>query len=51
MTDVLAEVERICDDVVLIHQGHVVRRGALEEMTREGADLEEILVRSVEGPS
>ncbi len=48
-THVLSEVERICDDVVLIHHGRVIRRGALEELTDEHADLEEILVRSVEG--
>lgn len=37
---ILAEVEQICDRVIIIDRGHLVRAGALQEMLAEGNRVE-----------
>ncbi len=50
-THVMSEVEKLCDVIGIIHHGHLVAEGTLDELrTRYGeADLEEIFVRAVDG--
>jgi ABC-2 type transport system ATP-binding protein len=44
---VLEVVERLCDRVAIIHEGRIVKVGAIQEL-REGAEtLEDIFVRAV----
>jgi ABC-2 type transport system ATP-binding protein len=42
----LAHVERLCDDVSIIHEGAVVKSGALDEI-RGSESLEAIFIRTV----
>ena len=44
----LSEVERICDRVVIIHQGNVLAEGSVDELVPEGSDLETVFVELVE---
>ncbi len=50
-THVMAEAEKLCDTVGIIHQGRLVAEGSLDELReRHGErDLEEIFVRAVGG--
>jgi ABC-2 type transport system ATP-binding protein len=43
----LSEVERICDRIAILHQGHVVAEGGIGEIVEEGEDLEDAFVRLV----
>jgi ABC-2 type transport system ATP-binding protein len=42
----LAHVERLCDDVSIIHEGRVVKTGPLDEV-RGGESLEDVFIRTV----
>jgi ABC-type multidrug transport system ATPase subunit len=42
----LAHVERLCDDVSILHEGRVVKSGSLAEI-RAGESLEEVFIRTV----
>ena len=44
----LAHVERLCDDVSIIHEGRVVKSGPLDEV-RAGQSLEDAFIRTVSG--
>jgi ABC-2 type transport system ATP-binding protein len=44
-THILAEVEAICDRVILIHRGHKVEDAPLAELTAGGRKLEELFAR------
>ena len=44
---VLSEVERTCDVVAILHEGHIVAQGALDEVVRDGETLEDAFVRVV----
>lgn len=46
---VLSQVERTCDRVVILHQGRVAAEGAIEQIVREGEELEDAFVRLVGG--
>ena len=46
---VLSEVERVCDQVVILNEGKVVGSGATEDMVGEGESLEDAFVRLVRG--
>jgi ABC-2 type transport system ATP-binding protein len=43
----LSEVERICDSVVILHEGSVVAAGSIGEIVREGEELEDAFMRIV----
>jgi sodium transport system ATP-binding protein len=48
-THVMAEVEKLCDRVVIIHQGRMLFNGTVEEIEeRYGQDLDEAFARMVE---
>jgi ABC-2 type transport system ATP-binding protein len=42
----LAHVERLCDDVSILHEGRVVKSGSLAEI-RAGESLEDVFIRTV----
>lgn len=44
----LSEVERVCDRVMIIHQGNVLAEGSVDELVPEGSDLETVFVELVE---
>jgi ABC-2 type transport system ATP-binding protein len=46
---VLTEVERLCDHVVVLHQGRVAASGPLDTVVRPGESLEDAYVRIVRG--
>ena len=46
---VLSEVERVCDRVIILHEGKVVGSGSTEELVPEGETLEDTFVRLVRG--
>ncbi len=46
---VLSEVERTCDRVAILHEGRVVAAGTVEELVRDGEQLEDAFVRLVRG--
>jgi len=46
---VLSEVERTCDQLVILHEGHVAAAGALDAIVQPGESLEDAFVRSVRG--
>ena len=43
----LSEVERICDSVVILHEGQAVASGSMAEIVRPGEELEDAFVRLV----
>ena len=48
-THIMAEAERLCDRIGIIHQGRVLFVGTLEELrSRHGTNLEEVFLRLVE---
>src|SRR6266536_4433466 len=44
---VLEVVERLCDRVAIIHEGHIVTEGALEDLRAGSESLEDVFVRTV----
>ena len=44
----LSEVERVCDNVAILAQGHVLKEGTMSEVVPEGSNLEEVFVQLVE---
>ncbi len=46
---VLSEVERTCDQVVILHQGRIATAGALDTLVSPGEALEDAFVRAVRG--
>ena len=46
---VLSEVERICDEAVIVNEGRVAAAGAIEALARPGETLEDAFVRAVRG--
>jgi ABC-2 type transport system ATP-binding protein len=44
---VLSEVERTCDQVVILHEGHIAAAGALDALVAPGESLEDAFVRAV----
>ncbi len=49
-THVMSEVEKLCDTIGIIHNGHLMAEGSLAELRARYAqhDLEDIFVRVVE---
>jgi ABC-2 type transport system ATP-binding protein len=45
----LSEVELVCDRVVILHNGAVRAAGAMNEVVREGEQLEDAFIRLVQG--
>lgn len=45
----LSEVERICDQVAILHEGSLLASGALDEILRSGESLEDAFVRVIRG--
>jgi len=43
----LSEMERTCDEVVILNEGRVAAAGTLDEIVRPGEDLEDAFVRAV----
>ena len=48
-SDLLSEVERICDRVAIMHQGRIAASGPIDQLVRPGEDLEDAFVRVVRG--
>jgi ABC-2 type transport system ATP-binding protein len=46
---VLSEIERTCDQVAILDEGHVAVSGALDDVVRAGESLEDAFVRLVRG--
>jgi ABC-2 type transport system ATP-binding protein len=46
---VLSEVARTCDRVVILHRGQVAGAGSIEDIVREGEELEDAFMRLVQG--
>jgi ABC-2 type transport system ATP-binding protein len=46
---VLTEAEQTVDDVVVIHEGRLVRRGPMSEVAPDGVSLEDVFFRLTEG--
>ena len=46
---ILSEAERLCDHVVILHEGGVAANGRFDEVVREGETLEDAFVRTVRG--
>jgi ABC-2 type transport system ATP-binding protein len=46
---VLSEVERTCDQVVILHEGRIAAAGALDAVVAPGESLEDAFVRAVRG--
>jgi len=46
---VLTEVEKVCDHIVILHEGRVVTSGALDALLLAGESLEDAFVRIVRG--
>jgi len=46
---VLSEVERVCDQVAILHEGRMVASGALDAVVSPGESLEDAFVRWVRG--
>ena len=46
---ILSEVERVCDRVAILKDGEIAASGTIEELVREGEDLEDAFVRVVRG--
>ncbi|MCP3985076.1 MAG: ABC transporter ATP-binding protein [bacterium] len=46
---VLSEVERVCDRVIILHEGRIVGSGLTAEIVQEGETLEDAFVRLVRG--
>ena len=44
----LSEVERVCDRVLIIHEGLVIASGSIEELVPKGSDLETVFVDLVQ---
>ncbi|MCH2186444.1 ABC transporter ATP-binding protein [Myxococcota bacterium] len=44
----LSEVERLCDRIMVLKEGRVVAQGSIEEVVREGEELEDAFVRLIE---
>ena len=45
---VLSEVERVCDKVAILNEGHVVASGSLPELVGDSETLEDAFVRLVQ---
>ena len=43
----LSEVERVCDRIVIIHNGRKLVEGRLEDLIPEGTGLEEYFLRTI----
>ncbi len=48
---VLSEVERVCDEVIILNEGRVVGSGPTRDMVGDGETLEDAFVRLVRGGS
>jgi sodium transport system ATP-binding protein len=48
-THVMHDAERLCDDVTIIHHGHVVASGPTQEVRGDRRDLEDAFLALVEG--
>lgn len=46
---VLSEVEQVCDEAAILHEGRVVAQGPIAQLVREGETLEDAFVRLVRG--
>jgi ABC-2 type transport system ATP-binding protein len=46
---VLSEVERVCDQVAILHQGRLLASGKVDEVVAPGESLEDAFVRRVRG--
>jgi len=46
---VLSEVERICDEAVIVNEGRIATGGAIDALVRPGETLEDVFVRAVRG--
>jgi ABC-2 type transport system ATP-binding protein len=46
---VLSEVERVCDQVVILREGRIAAAGAVQELLQPGETLEDAFVRAVRG--
>lgn len=44
----LSEVERICNRVAIIHRGHVMREGGIDDLLSSGKELEDVFVEIIE---
>lgn len=43
-THVLSEVQQVCDDVVILHQGEIKAQGPLDQLLKDGKDLEGLFI-------
>ena len=46
---VLSEVERVCDQVVILREGRIAAAGAVDQLLQPGETLEDAFVRAVRG--
>jgi ABC-2 type transport system ATP-binding protein len=46
----LSEVEKICDTAAIINKGKIVLKDKISSIVREGETLEDVFVRTIEGP-
>jgi len=46
---VLSEVERVCDQAAILHEGRVAAQGAIDALARPGESLEDAFLRVVRG--
>jgi ABC-2 type transport system ATP-binding protein len=44
----LSEVERVCDRIAIVHEGHVIASGTMGELVPEGTDLETVFIDLVQ---
>lgn len=47
-THILSEVERLCDEVVLMHEGRVIRQGSVAAMRDDSGSLEPAVLAAME---
>ena len=38
---ILSEVERVCDHIVILHEGHIAATGGVDELVLPGESLED----------
>ena len=43
----LSEVERLCDQLVILNEGKVAAQGAIQDLVRDGEELEDAFVRLI----
>jgi len=46
-THILPEVAQICEKVVIINSGHVVKEDMIADLTKDGQTLEDVFLRAI----